>query len=167
MIEIVPGYDKIEEVKALFTEYTEMLVSLNPSFQLYLDIQHYDAEERNPAEKYRLPDGRLYIAMSNGKAAGCIALRRLNENDGELKRLYVRPDFRGQGIASILTKKIIEDATSIGYKWLYLDTLPELDSAVRLYQKLGFEFTSSYNDSPVDKTLFMRKKLEIHPLLVH
>ena len=167
MLEIVPGYDRIEEVKALFSEYTEMLVSLDPFFHLYLDIQHYDDEEKNPAKKYRMPDGRLYIAMCNGKAAGCIALRKLNENDGELKRLYVRPEFRGKGIASMLTKRIIEDAEKIGYKWLYLDTLPELDSAVRLYQKLGFEFTTSYNDSPVDKTLFMRKKLEIHPLPIH
>ena len=83
MLEIVPGYDRIEEVKALFSEYTEMLVSLDPFFHLYLDIQHYDDEEKNPAEKYRMPDGRLYSALCNGKAAGCIALRKLNENDGE------------------------------------------------------------------------------------
>ncbi len=167
MIEIVPGYDRVEEVKVLFSEYTQMLVSLNPSFQLYLDIQHYDEEEDNPGLKYGMPDGRLYVALSDGKTAGCIALRRLNERDGELKRLYVRPSFRGQGIATLLTKRIIDDAAISGYEWLYLDTLPELDSAVKLYQKLGFEFTDQYNDSPVEKTLFMRKRLEVLPLSVH
>ena len=159
MIDIIPGYDRIDEVRKLFSEYTAMLVSINPSFQLYLDIQHYGDEERNPSMKYQLPDGRLYLALKDNKIAGCVALRRLDDENGELKRLYVRPEFRGNGIASLLMEKIIEDVREVGYRSIFLDTLPELESAVKLYLKLGFEFTSPYNDSPVEKTLFMKKKL--------
>lgn len=75
---------------------------------------------------------------------------------GEVKRLFVRPEYRGNGIASALVKRIIEDARNIGYKELYLDTLPELESAVKLYKSFGFEETGQYNDSPVDKTIFMK-----------
>ena len=95
MVDIIPGYDRIDEVRKLFSEYTAMLVSINPSFQLYLDIQHYGDEERNPSIKYQLPDGRLYLAVKDDETAGCVALRRLDDENGELKRLYVRPEFRG------------------------------------------------------------------------
>ena len=159
MLEIIPAYERTEEIKELFSEYTRMLVSLDPSFQLYLDIQHYDDEEKHPEVKYMEPYGRLYLAIYDGQIAGCIALRKLDEERGELKRLYVRPEFRGKGIAKMLTDKIILDARRIGYKWLYLDTLPELEAAVKLYEKLGFKETECYNDSPSEKTLFFRKEL--------
>ena len=159
MLEIIPAYERTEEIKELFSEYTRMLVSLDPSFQLYLDIQHYDDEEKHPEMKYMEPDGRLYLAISGGHAAGCIALRKLDDENGELKRLYVRPEYRGKGIAKALSERIILDAREIGYRWLYLDTLPELEAAVKLYEKLGFEKTECYNDSPSEKTLFFRKKL--------
>ena len=167
MIEIVPGYDRLEDVRKLFAEYTEMLISLDSSFHIYLQIQHYEEEKMDPSVKYRMPDGRLYLALSDGRVAGCIALRRLNDRNGELKRLFVRPEYRGRGIARQLSERIISDACGIGYDYLYLDTLPELACAVKLYEKLGFEYTDCYNDSPMDKTIFMRKKLEVLPLSVH
>ena len=107
MLEIIPAYERTEEIKELFSEYTRMLVSLDSSFQLYLDIQHYDDEEKHPEVKYMEPDGRLYLAISDGHTAGCIALRKLDDEKGELKRLYVRPEYRGKGIAKMLTDKII------------------------------------------------------------
>ena len=134
--------------------------SINPEFHLYLDIQHYDDEKENPSLKYALPDGRLYLDISDdGIARGCIALRKLSDGKGEVKRLYVRPEYRGKGIATALVERIVEDARNIGYKELYLDTLPELESAVRLYKSFGFEETGQYNDSPVDKTIFMKLSL--------
>ena len=157
---IISAYDRIEDIRSLFSEYTDMLVSINPEFHLYLEIQHYDDEKENPSLKYALPDGRLYLDMSDdGIARGCIALRKLSDGKGEVKRLYVRPEYRGNGIATALVERIIEDARNIGYKELYLDTLPELESAVRLYKSFGFEETGQYNDSPVDKTIFMKLSL--------
>ena len=159
MISLVQAYDRIDDVKKLFSEYTEMLVSIDPSFHLYLEIQHYDREMENPAIKYALPADRLYIALSDGNVAGCVALRKLDDERCELKRLYVRPEYRGQHIAAKLMDRIIGDARSAGYSSMYLDTLPELAAAVRLYEKYGFEYTECYNDSPSEKTLFMKKDL--------
>ena len=157
---IISAYDRIEDIRSLFSEYTDMLVSINPEFHLYLEIQHYDDEKENPSLKYALPDGRLYLDISDaGIARGCIALRKLSDGKGEVKRLYVRPEYRGNGIATALVERIVEDARNIGYKELYLDTLPELESAVRLYKSFGFEETGQYNDSPVDKTIFMKLSL--------
>lgn len=157
---ITSAYDRIEDVRSLFSEYTDMLVSINPEFHLYLDIQHYNEEKENPSLKYALPDGRLYLDISDdGIARGCIALRKLSDGKGEVKRLYIRPEYRGNGIATALVERIVEDARDIGYKELYLDTLPELESAVRLYKSFGFEETGQYNDSPVDKTIFMKLSL--------
>ena len=114
-----------------------------------------------------MPDGRLYIALADGEAVGCIALRKLDEERGELKRLYVRPAYRKLGIATALVERIISDAKEVGCSWLYLDSVPELGAAVRLYSKLGFEMTAPYNDSPVERTIFMRKDLRspstLHP----
>ena len=157
---IISAYDRVEDIRSLFSEYTDMLVSINPEFHLYLEIQHYDDEKENPSLKYALPDGRLYLDISDdGIARGCIALRKLSDGKGEVKRLYIRPEYRGNGIATALVERIVEDARDIGYKELYLDTLPELESAVRLYKSFGFEETGQYNDSPVDKTIFMKLSL--------
>ena len=94
-VELTPGYDFPDEIRGLLSEYTGMLVRLDPDFQLYLNIQHYEDEVRDLTVKYGLPDGRLYLARVGGKAAGCIALRKLDEERCEMKRLYVRPAFRG------------------------------------------------------------------------
>ena len=94
-LELLPGYDRPAEILSLFTEYTRMLVSHDPSFQIYLDIQHYEDEIRDLEAKYGRPEGRLYLALWDGEAAGCIALRKLDEERCEMKRLYVRPAFRG------------------------------------------------------------------------
>lgn len=160
MTQIIEAHDHIDEIKSLFSEYTAMLVLIDPSFSLYLDIQHYDDEAQDPAVKYAPPKGRLYLALHDGKAAGCIALRPLSDDRCELKRLYVRPEFRGNGIARMLCERILEDAQKIGYREIYLDTLPELSAAIRLYEKLGFSYTDCYNDSPLDKTVFMKKNIQ-------
>ena len=137
-LELIPGYDHPEEILSLFTEYTQMLVSHDPSFQVYLDIQHYADEIRDLEAKYGRPEGRLYLALWEGEAAGCIALRRLDEQRCEMKRLYVRPAFRGYRIGDALVDRVIGDARAIGYRHMLLDTLPFLESAIHMYQKRGF-----------------------------
>ena len=158
-LELVPGYDHPEEILSLFTEYTRMLVSHDPSFQIYLDIQHYEDEIRDLEAKYGRPEGLLYLALWEGEAAGCIALRKLDEQRCEMKRLYVRPAFRGHRIGDALVDRIIQDAKAIGYRYMLLDTLPFLESAIHMYRKRGFYEIHCYNDSPVETTIFMQYDL--------
>ena len=158
-VTIEPAYGALEEVRALFAAYTAMLVDRDPSFQRYLDIQHYDDEARDPTAKYGPPDGRLYLARLDGRAVGCVALRRLDGERCEMKRLYVRPECRGRGIARRLIRQITGDARRMGFRRLLLDTLPALEEAVRLYRRLDFSEIPCYNDSPVESTLFFQLDL--------
>lgn len=158
-MELKLGYATPEAVRELFTEYTQMLVAHDPYFQIYLDLQHYDAEVADLTQKYGLPDGRLYIAWCDGQPAGCIALRRLDDTTCELKRLYVRPAFRGRGIAGVMMQRILDDARAIGYTVMQLDTEPFLRSALKMYRGLGFYEIPRYNDSPLDTTIFLRLDL--------
>lgn len=156
---IVSGYDRAGEILGLFSEYMDMLLDNDPGFASYLKIQNYDAEIRDLTQKYGLPDGRLYLALWNDEPAGCIALRRLDEKRCEMKRLYVRPEFRGKGIARQLVRRIIADANEIGYDAMLLDTLPFLQNAIRMYRALGFHDIPCYNDSPMENTVFLQLDL--------
>lgn len=156
---IVPAYDHQQEIESLFSEYTQVLIEGDPSFRQYLDIQHYDDEVAHLKEKYGEPYGRLYLAYCDGAAAGCIGLRRIDQQNCEMKRLYVRPQFRGNHIGEHLIRKIIEDAGIIGYSHILLDTLPFLESAVRMYRAYGFYEIERYNDSPMDTSIYMELDL--------
>lgn len=154
-IEIIPAYDRKDDIAELFTEYTEMLKEKDPTVSEYLSIQNYDSELSHLEEKYC----RLYLALCDGECAGCIAMRRLNETDCEMKRLYVRPRFRGKKIGETLVSTLITEAEEMGFHMMYLDTLPYLDSAIRLYERTGFHLTEKYNDSPMDTSIFMKHDL--------
>lgn len=153
---IVPGYDRPEEVMALFDAYTRMLVEGEPAMAGYLQQQNYRTEIARLGEKYGPPAGRFYLAEAAGRAVGCIALHAYDESRCELKRLYVMPAFRGHGIARALTRRVIADARAIGYKAVLLDTLPFLKEAIALYESEGFRRVARYNDSPLpeDRTYF-------------
>lgn len=159
-VKIVPAYDYPKEVGILFSEYTDMLIAGDSSFQKYLAIQNYDDELKHLDVKYGIPYGRLYLAYNDSELAGCIGLRKIDKQNGEMKRLYVRPDFRGHHIGDKLVKKIIEDAGEIGYAHILLDTLPFLKSAIHLYEKYGFYEIESYNDSPMSASIYMRLDLQ-------
>lgn len=158
-LRLIPAYGHVPEVEQLFTEYTQMLIAGDPAFQEYLDIQNYDGELEHLEDKYGQPAGRLYLAYYDEKLAGCIGLRKIDGENCEMKRLYVRPEFRGKRIGNQLIRRIIEDARKIGYSYMLLDTLPFLESAVRLYRKYGFYEIDSYNDSPMDASIYMKMKL--------
>lgn len=157
--EIVLAYDHPKEVESLFSEYTDMLIAGDCSFQEYLDIQHYEDELKELNKKYGCPWGRLYLAYYKGEAAGCIGLRKIDEQNCEMKRLYVRPQFRGKKIGNQLIQRILEDAKEIGYSYMLLDTLPFLESAIHMYRKYGFYEIESYNDSPMSTSIYMRLDL--------
>lgn len=158
-IHILPAYDRPEEVRVLFSEYTKMLIANDPSIQEYLTIQNYEEEIRHLEIKYGMPDGRLYLAYEGKKLAGCIGLRKIDSKNCEMKRLYVRPNFRGKKIGRQLVETILTDAKEIGYSHILLDTLPFLQHAIRLYQAYGFYEIASYNNSPMDTSIYMKLDL--------
>ena len=157
--EIQPGYDAPEEIAALFAEYTSVLVENDPEFKRYLDLQGYDDEAAHPQRKYAMPGGRLYLARCEGKPVGCVGLRQIDDRRCEIKRLYVRPDYRGQGLGERLVRQLISDARSIGYECLLLDTLPFLTVAIDMYHRMGFVDIPRYNDCPLDSIIYMRLDL--------
>ncbi len=156
---IKPAYDHKEEVGELFREYTDMLIEGEPRFTEYLDIQNYEDELKHLEKKYGKPSGRLYLLYVDDKLAGSVGIRKLDKEKCELKRMYVKPEFRGQQLGEMLLERIMGDARRIGYKYMYLDTLPFLKTALRMYKRFGFEEIERYNDSPIDNTIFMRIKL--------
>lgn len=159
-LDLILAYDRKDEIKTLFKDYTQMLIDNDPIFKDYLGLQNYEEELRDLDLKYGLPYGRLYLALWDQSPVGCIGLRRIDEDHCEMKRLYVKPDFRSKGIGKSLVEEIIKDARLIGYKYMLLDTLPFLDRALQLYKSLGFEETEAYSYSPIESSIFMKLDLE-------
>lgn len=155
-IEIIQAetFEQIEQARTLFREYEAW-------FGLNLCFQNFDEEVANLPGKYAPPDGRLFLAFAEGEPAGCIALRKLEEKTCEMKRLFVREDFRGAGIGKILIEKLIAEAREIGYKKMRLDTFPpKMSKAVELYKSYGFYETKPYYYNPYGDTLFMEADIK-------
>lgn len=142
------GPGEIAACRDLFAEYQR-------STGASLCFQGFDRELEGLPGDYAPPRGRLYIALAKGKPAGCVALRPLFHRDAEIKRLYVRPAHRGSGLGRTLALRVIDDARSLGYDSLKLDTLPAMKAAQRMYEALGFRDTAPYNDNPVQGVRFM------------
>lgn len=106
--------------------------------------------------QYARPNGALLIAVAPDQLAACVALRQLSPTNCEMKRLYVRPAFRRQGLARDLTHDIIAHATSLGYRTLHLDTLPEMAAAIALYRSLNFRPIPPYADNPPNALCFRK-----------
>ena len=143
----------LESIKSLFKAY---LGELNED----LCFQSFDTEIDNPLYKYSAPVGALFIAFYNGVPVGCIALQPLQEpHTCEMKRLYVAPDYRKLGVGDALVKILLQEAQSLGYATMKLDTLERLQAAIQLYQKFGFETVTAYYDNPLPSVVYMEKKL--------
>jgi len=138
----------VETARALFVEYQE-------SLGISLCFQNFDEELRTLPGAYAPPAGRLLLAFSGDEPAGCVALRRIGEGICELKRLWVRPAFRGTGLGRLLVETTLEEARAVPYHRVRLDTLPSMKSAQALYLSLGFEDIPPYNDHPIEGTRFM------------
>lgn len=136
-----------------------MLLTTDPVFAASLEQQNYDVEIAHLEEKYPPPKGILYLVYVDGKLAGCVGMKPSDEVSAELKRLYIRPKFRGQKLGEMLTRRIMDDARKAGYKKLRLDTLPGLKSALSLYRRMGFYETEAYYDCLVPNTVFMEIEL--------
>jgi putative acetyltransferase len=144
---------EIEIARELFREYAAGL-------NIDLCFQNVDQEVAGLPGNYAPPRGRLLLAIEGKQSAGCIALRSLGDSDCEMKRLYVRPEFRGQGLGKKLITTLIDAAREIGYERMLLDTLPgKMDSAIALYRSLGFSEVAPYYHNPVEGALFMELPL--------
>jgi ribosomal protein S18 acetylase RimI-like enzyme len=160
-IEIHYAYGQVENIRNLFREYTNMLMSKNPHLAQVLKAQDYDTELEKVNDIYGLPDGRLYIAQVDEVPAGCMGLKKLNQDQCEMKRLYVKPEFRGRSIAKKLIEKMIRDAKHIGYRYIMLETFPFLIQAIRLYEKYRFTPVDAYYNSPIQHAIYMRLDVSI------
>ncbi|MFA5834381.1 MAG: GNAT family N-acetyltransferase [Bacteroidota bacterium] len=146
--------EQIETIRLLFVEYQQWL-------NFSLCFQGFDQELATLPGKYSLPNGRLYLAEYDGAIAGCIALRPIEDGICEMKRLFVREEFRGKGLGKILTEKILAEAKVLGYHTMRLDTLQRMETAQSLYKKLGFIVIPAYYNNPMDEVVYMEKKLSL------
>lgn len=144
--------EEIQTVRKLFLEYAK-------SLDFELCFQDFDKELDGLPGEYADPDGMILLARTDGKAAGCVALRKINTETCEMKRLYVKPEFRGKKIGLLLAEKIIEEAKKIGYRKMRLDTTPQMKEGIQLYKSLGFNEIKPYRFNPIEGAIYMEKKL--------
>lgn len=145
--------EQLSQIRELFLEYAK-------SLGFSLCFQGFDQELAGLPGDYAPPEGRLFLLTCNGQAVGCVALHKIETGIAEMKRLYVRPEFRGKNLGRILTEKIIAEARQIGYKKLRLDTVePIMKTAVALYGKLGFHEIPPYRKNPIEGALYMELEL--------
>ena len=152
-MKIINGEMHIEEIEQLLKDY---LTELGRD----LSFQNVPAEFYDLKSKYLPPNGRLLCAQTeNGEIVGCVAYHKHNGQRCEMKRLYVKPDYRKNNAGRLLVDEIIKFACQDGYSEMVLDTIEPLQSAIRLYKKVGFTETEPYYDNPMDDVIYFRKQL--------
>lgn len=138
-----------QQARGIFREYEAWL-------GLDLCFQNFEKELAELPGAYAPPTGRLLLAFENDELAGCVALRKVSDGVCEMKRLFLRPQFHGNGRGRELAETIIAEARSAGYSRMRLDTLPEqMGKAIALYRSLGFKEIEAYYNNPVSGALFM------------
>jgi GNAT superfamily N-acetyltransferase len=150
MINIRPAElpDDVPVVRRLFREYADAL-------GVDLCFQGFEAELASLPGAYAPPRGRLLLAWQQGEAVGCVALRPVDEQTCEMKRLYVRPAMRAEGLGRRLAERVCSEARAAGYRRICLDTLPAMAAAVHLYGALGFKAIEPYVFNPVAGVMFL------------
>jgi putative acetyltransferase len=144
---------QIAQARELFLEYAK-------SLGFSLCFQNFDKELAGLPGDYTPPEGRLLLAEYEGQVAGCVALHKLEPGICEMKRLYLRPGFRGKGLGRALAERIIAEARGIGYQRMRLDTVePVMKDAVAMYRKLGFKEIAPYRANPMAGTMYMELNL--------
>ena len=144
---------ELEHVRQFFRNYAAWL-------GVDLDYQNFGEEMASLPGAYVAPAGRLFFAEFEGRPAGCVGIRPSSDGVCEMKRLYVEPDMRGNGIGRQLALAAIKAAKALGYRKVMMDTLPAMRIAVKLYRELGFKEAPAYYPTPVEGTLFLALDLE-------
>ena len=144
---------QLAQARELFLEYAR-------SLGFSLCFQNFDKELAGLPGDYAPPEGRLLLVECEGQLAGCVALHKLDSGVCEMKRLYLRSQFRGKGLGRALTERIIAEARQIGYRRMRLDTVePVMKDAVAMYRKLGFKGIAPYRPNPIAGTMYMELEL--------
>ena len=144
---------QIAQARELFLEYAK-------SLGFSLCFQNFDLELAGLPGDYAPPEGRLLLAEYEGQLAGCVALHKLEPGICEMKRLYLRPQFRGKGLGRRLAEHLIGEARQMGYRRMRLDTVePVMKDAVGMYRRLGFKEIAAYRENPMAGTLYMEVDL--------
>jgi putative acetyltransferase len=144
---------QIAQARELFLEYAQ-------SLGFSLCFQNFDQELAELPGDYAPPDGRLLLAEFDSQIAGCAALHKLDSAICEMKRLYLRPLFRGHGLGRALAERIIAEARDVGYRRMRLDTVePVMKDAVAMYRKLGFKDIAPYRPNPNPGVLYLELQL--------
>lgn len=144
---------QIAQARELFLEYAE-------SLGFSLCFQNFDKELAALPGDYAPPEGRLLLVEYENQLAGCVALHALDPGICEMKRLYLRPQFRGKGLGRALAQRIIAEARQIGYQRMRLDTVePVMKDAVAMYRRLGFKEIAPYCSNPIAGALYLELQL--------
>jgi putative acetyltransferase len=145
---------QVAQARELFLEYAQ-------SLGVNLCFQNFEEELAGLPGQYAPPEGRLLLAECDGQLAGCVALHSWEPGVCEMKRLYLRPSFRGKGLGRVIAEKIIAEARNIGYQRMRLDTIePIMKDAVEMYRKLGFREIAPYRPNPIAGATYMELQLE-------
>ncbi|MGA2221416.1 MAG: GNAT family N-acetyltransferase [Verrucomicrobiia bacterium] len=148
--------EQLAAIRQLFEEYAA-------SLDVDLCFQGFEQELAELPGDYALPKGRLLVALDGATPAGCVALRKISNEVCEMKRLYVRPEFRGKKHGLGLVQAILQEARAIGYRRMRLDTLPSMKQAIALYCSLGFKEIPPYRNNPICGALFFELDLTAPP----
>jgi ribosomal protein S18 acetylase RimI-like enzyme len=146
----------LPDIRAMLEEYAAWLA-------IDLSFQDFAREMRGLPGDYAPPGGDLYIARIGVDPAGMVAFRACRPGVAEMKRLFVRPSARGQGLGRTLVSYVINAARQAGYRRMILDTLPVMRDAQRMYEQFGFRDIEPYYDSPIAGTRYMALDLTTHP----
>jgi len=154
ILQVAERGERLEEVRALFLEYAE-------SLGFSLCFQGFDEELRALPGMYAPPQGRLLLAVEDGRPAGCVGLHDWDGSAAEMKRLYVRPEFRGRDLGRTLALAALAEARAAGYRTVRLDTIAsKMQAAIAMYRQLGFREIRPYRENPIPGALYLELSLK-------
>jgi ribosomal protein S18 acetylase RimI-like enzyme len=143
-----------EKGKQLFLAYIQ-------SLNFALTFQDVDRELAEITKEYNTPVGALLLAFDNDKAIACAGVRKIDATTAELKRMFVDPNYRGLQLGQQILQQALDAAKQLGYKYIRLDTVPQMHSAIKLYKTAGFYEIEPYRFNPIEGAIYMEKQLAI------